>query len=109
MNRKQIIALSREEQYDIYVHYLLVQLSLKHNFVVRDIIDDPENYGWGEPDKVHGNLEFRYLWKDMKYHPFDDFITIQDNMCTKDYLPMWEWYWRFKDEIVIKQKDSQNR
>jgi len=101
MDRDSIVELSREDKYKIYTHYLIVQLSLKYNFHVRDTINDPENHGWGEPDKVFGNLEFRYLWKDMTYHSFESFIVVKDGMCTKDYLPLWEWYWRFKDEIII--------
>ena len=107
MDREEVIALSREDKYSIYLHYLCVQLSLKHNFAVRDIIDDPINYGWGEADKVHGNLELRYLWSDLTYHSFDTFINVIGGMCAKDYLPLWEWYWRFKDELI--QKDSQSR
>jgi len=115
MERDKIVALNREDKYKIYFHYVLVQLSLKHNFNIRDIspieiydakrkgffYEKPSDDGWGKPDKVFGNLEFRYLWKDISYYSFEDFITIKDDKCTKDYLPMWEWYWRFEDEIVI--------
>ncbi len=109
LTRQTIDKLDREEKWVIFLHYLLVQLSLKYRFHVRDIIDNTDNHGFGNPDKVVGKLEFRYLWKDLKPLSFDEFIVVKDNMCVPDYLPLWEWYCRFKDEIEFKQMDYQNR
>ena len=91
MTRQGISNLSREGKLKIWFHYLLVQLYLKHSFHVRDVIDGPENYGWGPYDKKYGNLEIRYLWKNLRYATFEEF---DDNR-------LWEWYWRFEDEIEI--------
>ena len=97
MRRQDVTKLSRTNRWDIYFHYSLVTLGLKHKFHVRDTLSDPINYGWGPYDKVVGNIEFRYLWSNIYQKTFEEFDNEND---------LWEWYWRFKDEIAI-QMDSQ--
>jgi hypothetical protein len=91
VTREDISKLSKEDKWKIWFHYLLVQLSLKHSFHVRDVINDPEDYGWGDYDKKFGNIEIRYLWKTLRYVKFENY--------TDDML--YEWYWRFKNEIEL--------
>lgn len=96
LTKEEVINLDSGAKYDIWLHYLLVQLSLKHNFHVRDIhptkLTESNTKGWGKADKTFGNIELRYLWKDLKYFSFDEYT---DEM-------LWEWYWRFADEIQLK-------
>lgn len=103
MKRDEISKLSREDKYTIWFDYFLTQLGLIHNFHVRDVhptkLTENNTKGWGEPDKTFGNLEFRYLWKNLRYKDFSDF-TDED---------LYEWYWRFEDRIVFKQRDFQNQ
>jgi len=89
MIREDITKLDRGAKYKIWFHYLLTHLGLKHNFHTKRIGEEGNN--WGPADKVIGNLELRYIWKDLKYTEFENY--------TDDML--WEWYWRFEDEIQL--------
>jgi hypothetical protein len=92
MNREEVNNLDIFDKTRIYLHYRVVQLSLKHNFHIRDVhptkLTETNTKGWGEPDKVYGNLELRYLWKNIRTTPFDEF-------------DFYEWYWRFEEEIGL--------
>ena len=91
--KEQIQQLDNGTKYKIWFHYYLTHLGLKYNFHVRDIsphkLTESNTKGWGEPDKVYGNIEIRYLWKDLRHIKFEHF----------DDERLWEWYWRFADEI----------
>lgn len=97
LTKADIKQLDNGTKYKIWFHYFLTQLGLIHSFHVRDVaphkLTEPNTKGWGKPDKVYGNLELRYLWKDMRYTKFEDF----------DDERLWEWYWRFADEIDLNQ------
>jgi hypothetical protein len=90
--KEEIYNLDVWDKLKIYLHYCTVQYGLKYNFHVRDIhptkLTETNQKGWGEPDKVYGNIELRYLWKNNRLTPFEEF-------------DLWEWYWRFHEEINI--------
>lgn len=103
LTKEEVLNLDSGDRYKIYFHYLLKQLSLKHSFHVRDIapwrLTESNTNGWGEPDKTFGNIELRYLWKGLRYYTFEEFQEVRPN--THGYLPLWEHYWRFADEIQL--------
>lgn len=47
---------------EIYMHYYITQLGLKHSFHTYQLGEK----GWGKPDIVINNLCIKYLWKDIR-------------------------------------------
>jgi len=93
---KDISNLGREDKFKIYLHYLIVSLSLKHRAHFRDVLHDPEDYGWGPYDKKVGNLEIRYLWKNDKYYEFEEMPNEK----------LHDWYLKFRNEIDITWEEK---
>jgi hypothetical protein len=86
----------------VYNHYVAVQLSLKHDFdiqdkryplgestVTRNLL--PWNHGRGKPDKETNMIAYYFLWKDLRFHTFNEFIKEK----------VYDWYSKFKNEINI--------
>ena len=94
MSKEEVKNLDIFEKFNIWFHYYITHLGLVHNFYIRDTLTDTSDKGWGTPDKVYGNIEIRYLWKDLKYVKFEDFTDER----------LWEWYQRFKEEFKSKQR-----
>jgi len=63
------------QQYEVYMAYVIIQLTLKHNFHFIDLTKDNALDGWGSPDKVVGDLAFFYLWKHKDPMTFEEFTN----------------------------------
>lgn len=76
---------SQDEKYEIYFNYFATQLALKHNFEFVDTTKPFSKVGWDIPDKTFGNIDFHYLWKDIKIKTFEEF-------CLGGIYGLEDWY-----------------
>lgn len=113
-NVKQIKNLSDLDKLKIYHHYHVIHLCLKYDFTIihKDTIN---NWIPVAPDKIVGSFVLLYNRKNIM--SFDDFISdknIDVRYCGKNwkengfaqeywtqYSGIYDWYWKFKDEIYI--------
>jgi hypothetical protein len=100
LSREETANLSSDDKHKIWVHYYINYLGLKHRFYVRDLTPAREPIvgkygdGWGKlgaHDKVFRNIEFRYLWKNLRYDPYEKWDDEQ----------LYQWYWMFEKEINL--------
>lgn len=102
MVNSKIDNLTDEDRWKIYFHYCSVQLGLKYSLHIVDKtplnptkhngVEIHWSVGRGKPDKEFGNIAIYYLWKDMKFLSFDEFLKER----------IYDWYWKFADEINHK-------
>jgi hypothetical protein len=97
--KDKIDSLDVFDKLKIYFHYMVVQLSMKHNFQVVDKTPlKPMKYlkdeiswkvGRGNPDKEYGNIALYYLWKDLNPISFEKFLEGE----------IYTWYSKFQNEL----------
>lgn len=105
----------------IYNHYLATEMSLKHNSEVRVTVPKFANRFFDSMEEMKSlsdyKVEFIRHWEDLKPVSFNDWSSI-DNVKHSNHGDDWEakgwaqqvttqlsgmynYYWRFKDEISI--------
>lgn len=65
------------EDFQLYMQYFTKMSVLKHSFHILDI-SKKNNTNWNKADCKVGQLEFRYLWKDIYIATFKEFIENKD-------------------------------
>lgn len=71
MKTKEIVdKLTVYEKYNIYFHYMSVQLGLKHNFEIVPI----NTLGWGKADKCLKTVGLHFIWKNINMDSFEEFL-----------------------------------
>lgn len=115
INRSNIQELPFFSQLEIWLDYQERQFNLRSSYHTRDIslveiydkktketrLERPSDKGWGKPDWTYLDMEIRYLWRDQQPLSFKEFTTPHTKPYQEGYLPMWEHYWRFRDEIQL--------
>jgi len=64
----------------LYIGYLINQLSLKHDFIYRDMSKPNYNNGWSKPDQEIKSIGFYWTWKWVKPMSYEDFINNPDSI-----------------------------
>lgn len=92
------------EQMRVWIYYLSINLGLKYWF---DIKIKGQNYyiypsvGRSEPDKIIGDIHYRFLWKNIDILSFSEFIGEH-----KEH-GIYYYYQRFHDKIKIDKQAYQ--
>lgn len=61
-----------EDRYNIYMHYYIVMLGLKHNVEIVDTKKAEWNTGRDKPHKLIGNQALYYHWKNIPIISYDE-------------------------------------
>ena len=112
---KKIDGFDPFQKLEVYMHYYITMLALKHDFEVVDKRGKNYPKGYSAADKDYLGIGFYFLWKDEKILDFDDFVS-ESNLVVRDYGPDWEkngfaqrswvetrgiydWYWKHEREF----------
>lgn len=100
MTKEELIEITNNidifEKFKMYMHYVIIQLGLKHNFYVLDLKKYEYNdklkhlspyHGWGsKPDKIFNDTSFFFLWEDIPIRTFEEFCDPDNIEITPPYL-----------------------
>jgi hypothetical protein len=114
---KRIQSFDVFEKANIYMHYYITQISLKHDFKVVDTAKDNWQHGWSKPDETFKQIAFFYLWEDVKIKTIDEFYS-DENIKITDCGVHWQekgfaqrhriecsgvydWFWKFESQFNL--------
>jgi hypothetical protein len=100
MIEKEIAAMTSMQKFQIWWHYYMKMLILKHNFYIRD--NQVEKCGFGTPYRHYRALDCSIykLWLDTPIKTYEEFVS-DSNIHPNNYFGIYDWYPKFRNEIQI--------